>query len=474
MQVSDTVITRWALDAKDWLWGTVQGAWNEKMSTSQIVVDAAIGVIPLVGDVTAGRDLLAVITRMVNEPERREQTTEWLLLVVLLFALIPVVGGAIKLVGRLLLKVTEDIAHNQALLRDMVALLNRIGHGNAVAWIKSLDLMRYQNDLLNAFNRFMNQLIDIMNAIDNRMGWLSPAMKQATARWVEQFGQIKRLGSKMIPQALKDLNNRLKVIQQMVYKGEVHSIHLAPGSRHTHFEDEARLQEVPPQPPKVRHGYPQNHYSDYKHVDGWPDLLKNVEKDKETSAIISAPAVEAFSGTITAVTLKGPKRIYRVLRPKGLDGGKNYKSSPWWTESMPVNAKEWREEYAVLDSFNKNSYYIAYDIPAGQELKAWQGKTAEQFDPVAGQYLPGGGTQLFVELNADTKAIVDTLALNKTNWGETEKLYGYNAKTDIVPDVQVDRLRPFEIQSKGAPTNSPAVAATRATSNSQNSQGTAP
>lgn len=474
MQVTDTVITRWALDAKDWLWGTAQGAWNEKMTTSQIVVDAAVGMIPLVGDVTAARDLLAVITRLVNEPERREQTSEWLLLVVLLFALIPVVGGAIKLVGRMALKVTEDATHNQALLRDAVALLNRIGHGNAVAWIKALDLMRYQNDLITAFNRFMNQLIDIMNAIGSRVTWISPTMKQATARWAEQFGQIKQLGCKMIPRALKDLNTRLKTLQQQVYRGEVHEIFLAPGSRHTHFEDEARLQEVTHTAPRVRHGYPQNHYSDYRHVEGWPDLLKNAERDKDTLVITSAPAVEAFSGPLTAVTLKGPKRIYRVLRPKGLDGGKNYKSSPWWTDSMPANAKEWREDYAVLDSFNKNTYFIAYDIPAGKELKAWQGKTAEQFDQDTGQYLPGGGVQLFVGLDTESKSLVDILAINKTNWGETERLYGYNAKTDIVPDVRADHLRPFEIQSKRPPANSPVVAAVRANSNTQTAQGNTP
>ena len=32
-----------------WLWGTVQGAWNEKQTVSQIIVDAVIGMIPLVG-----------------------------------------------------------------------------------------------------------------------------------------------------------------------------------------------------------------------------------------------------------------------------------------------------------------------------------------------------------------------------------------------------------------------------------------
>lgn len=68
-QVTETQIKRWALDASDWLWGTAQGAFNEKQTTSEIVVDAVIGVIPLVGDATAARDIIAVSTRLAQDRE---------------------------------------------------------------------------------------------------------------------------------------------------------------------------------------------------------------------------------------------------------------------------------------------------------------------------------------------------------------------------------------------------------------------
>ena len=68
-QITETEIKRWALDASDWLWGTAQGAFNEKQTTSQIIVDAVIGMIPLVGDATAARDLIAVGTRLASQPE---------------------------------------------------------------------------------------------------------------------------------------------------------------------------------------------------------------------------------------------------------------------------------------------------------------------------------------------------------------------------------------------------------------------
>jgi hypothetical protein len=61
--LTDLQVKRWALDASEWLWGTMQGAFNEKQTTSQIIVDAVVGMIPLVGDVTAARDLVAVSIR---------------------------------------------------------------------------------------------------------------------------------------------------------------------------------------------------------------------------------------------------------------------------------------------------------------------------------------------------------------------------------------------------------------------------
>ena len=176
-------------------------------------------------------------------------------------------------------------------------------------------------------------------------------------------------------------------------------------------------------------------------------------------------AIAAFSGRMIAVTLKGPKTIYRVLRPKGLDGGKNYKDSPWWIERMPAGAKEWREDFAVLDEFNRNNFYLKYDIPHGSELKAWKGKAAEQFDADVGQYLPGGGEQLFVEFPPAVKPRLSALPARPTNWGETEGRYGYNVVVDIAANARTEKLARYEIESKRPPrplTNSPAVAGTRA------------
>ena len=142
--------------------------------------------------------------------------------------------------------------------------------------------------------------------------------------------------------------------------------------------------------------------------------------------------------------------------------GDNYKVSPWWTDTLPPNAKMWREGSAVLNKFNKNTYYIKYEIPAKQELKAWKGHAAEQFDGDARQYLPGGEYQLFIELPPDIAKQVDALPLLSTRWTDAEARYGFDNAHDLAHDVRTETLGKYEIETKKAPANSAAVAGSRA------------
>lgn len=458
-QVSNTEVKRWALDASDWLWGTVQGAFNEKQTTSQIIIDAVIGMIPLVGDVTAARDLIAVGSRLANEPQKREQVSEWVLLIILIFALIPVVGGIIKGVGRLLLKVGENAVENQKVLGEIIGFLNRFNHGNSVKWFRELRIARYQSELIAKFNAFIDKLVEALSAIKSKLGWFIPKeMARAIDTWTAEFKALKPLAGKMIPQAVKELDTRLRVVQSMVYQGEWHVVQ--PGIKNTTFEHEVRLIEGGPKLKPKRVGWKQNRFDDYQHVDEWPDLRKKVKREKGKPERYEA--IEAFSGPMTAVTLKGPKTIYRVLRPKGLENGDNALASPWWTETLPPNAKAWREGLGVLGKYNKNSYYIKYHLQAGEELKAWRGKASEQFDANSGQYLPGGDYQLFIDLRPQIVEKINRLPLEFTHWPDAEVLYGVDSSADTAYHVRTEKLGRYEIESKRAPVNSPAVAGARA------------
>ncbi len=437
----DLQIKRWALDTSGWLWGTVQGAFNEKQTTSQIIVDAVVGMIPLVGDATAVRDLIAVITRLADDPQKREEVMEWVLLVILLFALIPVAGGVIKGVGRLLLKVGKNAADVAPVLREIVTFLNRVGHGNAVKWLKELDLMKYQGQITAKFGELMDQLIAALQAILDHAGLLiTPPMRAKAQGWITKFQQLKALGDRMIPQAFKELNERLKLVQRALYEGEWHTV--TTGTKNVTREAEARLVEDAPRSlPRVRKGFANNSLADYHHVEGWPDLRKGALVLKDGKKY---PNIEAFSGAMRAVELKPGQTIFRVLNPH-----MNYKASPWWTMKMPETAEEWRELLAVLDTFNINGFFVKYTIPEGTTLKAWAGKAAEQFNKGTGQYLGGGGEQLFVEFPAHIKAELMKLPALSTGWGKTLRLFGFGKQSQAaISEIQIERLAANEVQSK--------------------------
>lgn len=448
-QVSDTEVARWALDASDWLWGTVQGAFNEKQSTSQIVVDAVVGMIPLVGDATAARDLIAVSTRMANDPKKREEVTEWMLLVVLVCALIPILGGILKGVGRLVIKAIKEVADNRAALKEIVEFLNRMGHGDAVKWAKAMSFAKYQSQIERSFNALMDKLIEVFTTFKDKLGWFtSVSMKASIDGWIAKFKGLKATGAKMIPKAIKELDAKLKDIQKAAYEGEWHTV--MPGTKTAVREAEARVVEGAPRKlPAVRHGHKANTIADYRHVEGWPDLRGHsvLQKDGRT---LSYPGIEAFSGAIAATEIKPGTKIIRILKPKALDPEGNMMASPWWAAKMPETAEEWRELYAVLDKFNKNGHFIVYTVPEGTTLKAWTGKAAEQFDTATGQYLGGGGVQLFIDFPAHVKQAIEQLPVHLTDWGETTKLYGFGKGADAaIQEIQVERLAANEHQTKG-------------------------
>ncbi|MFC3531087.1 hypothetical protein ACFOLG_02725 [Vogesella facilis] len=511
-EISLAEIKSIAAETSDWIWGTAQGAFNERQTTSQIIVDAVIGMIPLVGDATAVRDLIAVTIRLCNEPQRREQVFEWVLLVILLFALIPVAGGVIKGVGRLALKVGKNAAENSKVLTETIQFLNRMGRGNAVKWLKQLDVLKYQNELIGKFTDFCTSIADtISEVLKSRIGQLlSGDMRTKLQRVQTGLLTLRDLGGKMIPQALKELNAKLKVLQELVYQGEVHT--LATGQKNLTREAEALMLRNEVRAAIKAGKWPQNLLSgkltdpdvqkqlaDWfdrsKIAEGWPDLLrKQVElpghgKTKYYNSLCT------FSGKIAAW---GPEQfagqtIYRAFGPGGkLAGPSNAGGYFWGAGAIPQNAKAWREMAAVLDEWNANGLIVLVTFPPlariqhepelMQALKGWHGSIAEQFgDKIKNQFLAGGGKQVgmndlpatlatkITELGEAAKAgklgsgevMGVRIEVRKTSWTEVEGKYGYaEGGEDLSRHAITRQLETDEIKSKVS--NSAPVAAARA------------
>jgi hypothetical protein len=406
----------YATEAGQWLWGTVQGAFNEKQTISQIIVDAVIGMTPLVGDVTAVRDLIAVGTGLADHPEKRENKMEWVLLVVLIFALIPVIGGVIKGVGRLALKVTQEAATNSKVIartaEEIIAFLNRIGHKNAEAWFKALNVLKYEAELLAKFRAFCDTVILSITRYVLRFKGLLPQSVLARAdQLANSFRLLKESGEKMIPDALKELHKKLQELQKYVHAGGVpppskaKTLLAQTGQKTVSYVEEARLLESGAR--NVTHAgkYGQNvagvKDSDsirrvYKHEYPYPDLLKEIDR---TNTYYSA--IAAASGPIKNEMLSG-ETLFRAFGPEGVTHRVTVDPSKpigafWGRGASPKTTKEWREKCAVLDEWNHNGWLAMVHIPPDIKIPACTSTVSEQFSKkIPGQYLPGGGQQAVV------------------------------------------------------------------------------
>ena len=482
-----------SLETGQWIWGTLQGAFNEKQTIGQIIVDAVIGMVPLVGDVTAVRDLIAVSIGLAKEPKKRESVTEWLFLVILLFALIPVMGGVIKGVGRLALRVTKKAAENVETLRYIIKFLNRVGEGDAVKWLNKLNVVEYQAQLSEKMDGFCHTMITAINQIlKARVGRMLPERWQADLIWVRDgFAALQPLASKMIPQALKELDAKLRVLQALVYKGEIHTVATGKGRAEVRREAEAYLIERPlREAPKQGTRFPSIH-AEVLHEErlrrkyskkGYPDLLGYKEKSPAFGESMVYANIASFSGEITAKSARemAGSTIFRAFGNETAlatkPGGSWAAGGFWGYQKVPGNAKEWRQLSAVLDEWNGNGFLVVLHLPEDLAMRmpgtnAWHGKIAEQFGgDIPTQYLQGGGEQVIINLDEMLKKELNRIGeqvkgtgqpvsvevngvkaeFYSSGWKDVEGVHGYSKPEGIEPPYATftRELHDDELRSK--------------------------
>jgi uncharacterized coiled-coil protein SlyX len=481
----------------DWIWGTVQGAFNEKATLSQIIVDAVIGMIPLVGDVTAVRDLIAVVIGLATDPRKREEKMQWILLVVLLLALIPVIGGVCKGVGRLLIKAMGEVAHLAAgaeraarlaeSAKDIVAFLNRVGVGNAEKFLLKLKFAEHQEALLKKLNELLTLLWNVLERIKAKLTWWMPdSLFNAVHRLQEGVNWLKQAAPQRLKDAIKEIDEFLREIQQYVRSGgettSKTTAHAAEaGAKEVHRTDELILLEGKAAKRTAKGGWAQNSpkAKDLDHVykpePGFPDLRDKAKKPKGSGVLYED--VATFSGQIVNREIQPGERIFRVFGPEGKAHGipvdRSYASgrpggnSFWGLNEVPANAKSWREGSAVLDEWNHDGFIVIGTVLPGHTLPACTGLIAEQAGKQLGiQYLKGGGKQAMLKLPKDVAEKLGEAALrvektghevieaggvrwelHATGWTDANEIHGY-LHAPSTASTQTQRLAASAIASK--------------------------
>lgn len=456
-QVKDGVVS-----GGQWIGGALQGEFNDKATVGQIFTDAAISMFPIAGEGTAARDLVAILLKMADDKKQASEVINWVKIILCLLPIIPILGGVLKGIGRLLITVMKDATKVAEVAAAILAFLRKMGYGNSVAFIQKLNFSQYQAKILAEFKNGLSRMKGGFAFINQKMG---KALPESARIYVNSMGpkldELGRLADKMIPSAIKELDQALNKVRSEIIRQMNEAGAKIGGTQTKVMTTEARLSSTASKAIASK-GHTPAPLSHYKHKEGWPDLSKKIDKDTK-DIVLKFYVVASFSKlkNITA-NLYAPGK--KVNWKRIIDKDKPYKAGGYWAEKMPENGKIWRFDYAVKSAWSKNGAFVRLDrIPTIEELKrlsipvpdnwqglkVWEGKVAEQLDLDGGVgsklLLPGGETQIYIDFShPNNKPVADYI--NKVIQIELTKWKDAILPNDI--DAVVDYLKKRELSQK--------------------------
>lgn len=494
-----------------WVWGTLQGGFNEKAVLSQVLMDAAISCIPIVGDITAARDLVALSLSWAKEPKKMRDPLQWVYCVVLCASLVPVAGGVIKGVGRLahrsmkgskVWSAAEKLVRNEQLAADIIALLNRLGVGHAEAWLKKFRFTDHADALAKGFQKLVYRLREALVELRRvvvavykkhvypKVARVVDPLLEKINHFIKLLERLKEYPvAKQFLETTASIDKKLKEIRQFVINGfekpKARPFHdVRAGTPNVTYADELMLLEGKGAQLSMRGGYVANPNVEvpaeiYVKKEGYPDLMGYARKVK---AGVEYPDIATFSGKIVNRELAPGETIYRVFGEKGTTLGqevaRNHPAgnpelplSFWGVGEPPKNAETWRKQSAVIDEWNRDGYILVGRVSAKRKdpLRACVGLVAEQAAPkLRTQYLPGGGKQAMIEfesrMQVQMNEIFDQVIASKkaqhfemdgiewemrpTGWEDANGIHGHSTEPSPLTVFTTSRLASDEIVPK--------------------------
>ena len=351
----------------NWVGGALQGEFNDKATLGQIVFDAVISMFPVAGEVTAVRDLVAIANRMNGNAQEAQKVLNWVSIILCLLPLIPIFGGVLKGIGRLLITVIKDASKIGEIAGEILAFLRKMGYGDPITFINQLKFSKYQAKILSEFKNFITRFKSALKFFSQKMGGVLPQNLQVALNAMgPKLDELVKLADKMIPSAIKELDTALnKVRSEMIRQMNKAGTKIG-GSQTKVMTTEARLASISSKT-IASQGHKAAPKSHYIHKEGWPNLGLKIDKDAENS-ILKYYVIATFSvkASINAQLYKpgshvGWKRILDQKRPT--------KAGGYWADKMPVNGTAWRFDYAVKSTWSDNGIFVALDrIPTIADL----------------------------------------------------------------------------------------------------------
>ena len=425
-------IWRSAKDGAGWVGGVVAGEFNGKQTTGQIITDAVISMFPVAGEVTAARDAVAIGLRLADSPDEADDTFDWIALVLCLIAVVPVLGGVLKGVGKLIVRAAAKSEDLVKLGAEILAFLRKMGYGDPAKWLRQLDFVQYQGDILKAFTGLIERLKGACTFIPDK---LSRVLPDRVINYLKalppKLDRLRRCGERMIPESIKELNRCLNQVRGKLIDGSFADIVVGKAGNSKAMVTEGRLGRKAVAEAIKSKGHLKADVDHFRRKEGWPNLRSDQYRNSPIPTFSRLTPIEA-------VELKAGSHagLVRVIDMEQLKAGEKFvKDGRFWTEQLPENGKVWRLDCAVMQHWSANGGYVELTrVPTAEELitigiavpvgwtgmRTWRGKIAEQFDRTTGLLLPGGEIQHFIDFtdphNAPVGEYVKQLSEELTGW----------------------------------------------------------
>lgn len=230
----------------NWLKSVILGEFADHRPLSAVVADMLVSFVPGVVIVTSARDAVAVTLRLANDPEKREELMEWVLLCACLITIaLPlamaaggaaaagvgaVVGGiAGTELGAALRAVMLMLIKEASKLVELVRFLQKFIKGDILKFLRAVKFAAYEKALVQALSKVCGKLVEMVKSLRLHLESLRyfDTVKTTIAKlaeWERKFYAVQHAALAKIPLAMAELDARLaKVLAQTAPK-EVHTV----------------------------------------------------------------------------------------------------------------------------------------------------------------------------------------------------------------------------------------------------------
>lgn len=230
----------------EWLKSVFLGEFSDTRPLSAVIADMLVSFLPGVVIVTSARDAAAVILRLANHPEKREELMEWVLLCACLITVaLPIAiaaGGAVGAgvgavvagiagseLGAALRAVMLLLIREASKLVDLVRFLQKFINGDVLKFLRAVKFAKYENALVQVFAKVSGKLVDIVRSLQEYLENLQyfetvQSSIAKLAEWERKFYDVQQDAVKQIPLALAELDARLAKVLAETAPREAHTV----------------------------------------------------------------------------------------------------------------------------------------------------------------------------------------------------------------------------------------------------------